>query len=136
MRLRNVVVALLVLSATLSARADSYLYTLTVSSEGAFDGTSTWTEPSILTSETTISTGITTTVVNLKDITIDPTAGNCPISDLSGSFSSCIEEDLTTNDSKFGHYFSVELNAVGTYGDGVFESFSITDVPTTTPEPS
>lgn len=140
MRLHKFLIALALLSVTFSARADSFLYTVTTTGTLApeFNGTSSFTEPSLLTSLTTISTGITTTVVNLKDILINPTVASC--SALGSGSGSCLREDLTN-----GAFFSVSnsslvLNAPGTYPLSPFPAFAVTltiaDIPSTVPEPS
>ena len=127
--------ALAVLALPLAAHADTYTYTFTVSGAtfAQYDGTSTWTESALLTSETTVPlSAITTTVSTLTDIVIDPTSGACPSFSLTAA--SCVQEDLTGGQWSYFHFASA-LTLPGTYTTGV-GTLTIVDDSTATPEPS
>ena len=115
------------------AFADTYTYTYTINYVGCslICGTSSWIEPSVLTTTTTIpGSAITSTLPNVLDIIIgDPHNFGCGFD--------CIEEDLIGGAGVIGTNFGQPLNAPGIYGGNGGVTLSIVDTaPAATPEPS
>ena len=129
-------VAALLLSASVAAHADD-IYTVTVTGEGsAFDGSYTFDESSILTSETTIPSADLTVLSGaaLDDISIDPTSPACPLGTVPSS--ACVELDYLSGDG-LATFFSEDLTASGVYNAGGVLALSIEPSTTSvTPEPS
>jgi hypothetical protein len=129
-------VAALLLSTSVAARADD-IYTVTITGEGsAFDGSYSFDESSILTSETTIPAADLTVLSGtaLDDITIDPASPSCPVYTFATK-SSCVELSYPS-DNTLTIWFTEDLTSPGTYS-GAPMSVSIEPSTTSvTPEPS
>ena len=145
--LRTLLLTALVVLSSRIVHADE-LYTLvidvTVSTAAFEDGIYTFQEPSLLTSPTTITTGITNTGPNaVQDIIIDPTGGACPFVSLTfdpSIYKGCEEVDFANG--RIGGYLSlVPFTKEGTPYVELFISpgtgirLNITPV-ASTPEPS
>jgi hypothetical protein len=128
-------VAALLMSASVAARADD-IYTVTITGEGStFDGSYSFDESSILTTETTIPVADLAVLSGaaLDDITIDPTSPVCPVYTI-GTASSCVELDYA-GDHGLTVFFPEDLTSPGTY-TGAPMSVSIESTTSVTPEPS
>ncbi len=144
--LRTLLLTALVVLSSRIVHADE-LYTLTINltvSTAAFeDGTYTFQEPSLLTSPTTITTGITNTGHDVQDIIIDPTGGSCPFVSLTVDpllYMGCEEVDFPTG--MFGGLLStLPFTKEGTYIEDLsathLGNITLTITPVaSTPEPS
>lgn len=145
MRLRVFAVAACLFATTALARAD-YLYTLTIASEptlypllSEFAGVTTFEEPSILTTTTTIPGSSLTTIspnapaTDFIFLTIDPVnSSGCPdlgTSDPVGCIQGQFVDGLTLPDE-----FNAPFTSPGTYTDGIDNEVTLSI--TSTPEPS
>jgi hypothetical protein len=131
-------VAALLLSASVAARADD-IYTVTITNEGsAFDGSYSFDESSILTSETTIPAADLTVLSGtaLDSITIDPASPACPIFTYATD-SSCVQLAYPSNNGLTA-WFTEDLTSPGTY-TAATAPMTVSIEPSTTsvtPEPS
>ena len=145
MRLRWLVAAAALLSASLAARADTYNYSFTETQFGNTGNTTavSFDEPAILTSPTRILaadfvSSSTTYPDSVSDVVIYPLYAE----DCTGPPDSCVEVDFSGNDSAAAFFPGTNLTSVGVYtynANGETATLTITDlsVPTSvTPEPS
>ena len=144
MRLRLIAVAACLFAINAVAHADA-LYTLTIASEPAFPllsefaGVTTFEEPSILTTTTTIPGASLTTIspnapaTDFIFLTIDPVnSSGCPdlgTSDPVGCIQGQFVDGLTLPDE-----FNAPFTSPGTYTDGIDNEVTLSI--TSTPEPS
>lgn len=137
--------AALLLSSSLAARAD-YVYTVTVNDFGNtfYDGTVTFDESSILTSNTTIPTADLTLAPGSADITslvINPTGNTCSglTTHTATGEASCLTIYYATPPETYGYYtgFSKSTDSVGNY-DSLADIVTVSIDPQTSiaPEPS
>jgi PEP-CTERM motif len=137
--------AALLLSSSVAARAD-YVYTVTVNDFGNtfYDGTVTFDEPSILTSNTTIPTTDLTLTPGSADITslvINPSGDTCSglTTHTATGEASCLSIYYATPPETYGYYtgFSTTIDSVGNH-DALADivTFSIEPETSVAPEPS
>jgi hypothetical protein len=137
--------AALLLSTSVAARAD-YIYTVTVNDFGStfYDGTVTFDESSILTSNTTIPTADLTLTPGSADITslvINPTGNTCSglTTHTATGEASCLSIYYATPPETYGYYtgFSTATDSVGNH-DSLADIVTVSIEPGTTsiaPEP-
>ncbi|HTV54264.1 MAG TPA: PEP-CTERM sorting domain-containing protein [Terriglobia bacterium] len=120
----------LVLSAAGVARAD-YLYTFTTTTS-PFTGSAQFSENSILTASTTITTFSSNTISGLASLSIAPESGE----DCSLFFGPCIATNFST--FTVPYFFSSNLTSTGTYSTEPFSNTGTLDVSqaSAAPEPS
>ena len=121
-----------------NAHADTFTYdfTSTTAAEAGDTGSAEFTESSILTSATTITSFTSDTFSNLVSLLIAPESGeNCsPF----GAPGPCIAVSTGDGVTSF-YYFSSNLTSTGTYdtkSNGFSGTLKISEVSTTAPEPS
>ena len=117
-------VAAALVSASLAAHADTFLYKMDLNPILGIDQEVTFTEPSIITTNTTVSVG----VVGAASVVVDPTLNSCS----AVARYSCLQIEYENGVTSYMDFLT-NIETPGNYTDIFGDTFSLIDLPTPFP---